>query len=97
MDNQILVNVHAYICTHLEAMSYVTIKRWFKRSRNGDFARRPKIRTSHGNRAKLKHALVSDSDQSTRNIASKLERSQKGIHYQFKLLGLVPKLGQWVT
>ena len=40
----------------------------------------------------IKHALESESDQSTRNIG----RSQKGKHYQFNQLGLVPNLGQWV-
>ena len=48
------------------------------------------------NLAELKLVLESKSDQTTRNIASKLGRSQKDIHYQFKQLGLVPKLGQSV-
>ena len=48
------------------------------------------------NLAELKYVIESESDQSTRNIASKLGCSQKGIHYQFKRLDLVPKLGQWV-
>ena len=43
--------------------------------------------------AEFKHVLGSESDQITCNIASKLGRSQKGIHCRFKQLGLVPKLG----
>jgi hypothetical protein len=54
------------------------------------------LRSGRPTKAELKYVLESESDQSTRNIASKLGCSQKGIHYQFKRLGLVPKLGQWV-
>ena len=44
----------------------------------------------------LKHVLESGLDQITRKIASKLRCRQKAMHYQFKQLGLVPKLGQWI-
>ena len=80
-------------------MSYITAKRWFNRFRNGDFSLQDDLRSGRPTEidlAELKYVLESESDQSTRNIASKLGCSQIGIHYQFKRLGLVPKLGQWV-
>ena len=47
--------------------------------------------------AELKHVSDSESDQSTRNIASKLGCSQKGIHYLFKQFGLVPNRAWYST
>ena len=44
--------------------------------------------------AELNHVIESGLDQITRNIASKLGRTYMGIHYQFKQLSLVSKLGQ---
>ena len=46
--------------------------------------------------AELKHVLERRSDQITRDIASKLGCIQKVIHYLFKQVGLVTKLGKWI-
>ena len=81
-------------------VSYVTAKRWFKRFRNGDYTLRDDQRSGRPTEIdliQLKDTLETESNQSTRNIANKLGRSQNGIHYQFKQLGLVPKQGKWVS
>ena len=81
------------------AVSHATAKRWFNRFRKGDYSLQDDQRSGRPleiDFTELQRVLESEPDQSTRNVASKLGCSQKGIHYQFKKLGLVPKLGQWV-
>ena len=59
---------------------YATAKWWFTRFRNRDFSLQDGLRSGRPmeiDLAELKHALESESDQITRNIASKLRRSQK--------------------
>ena len=53
----------------------------------GDFSLQDDLRSERPMEiclAELKHGLESGSDQITRNIASKLGRSQKDIHCRFK-------------
>ena len=79
-------------------VSYVTAKRWFKRFRNGEFSLQDDLRSGRPmeiDLPELKHVLESGSDQISRNIASQLGCIQKVIHYLFKQVGLVTKLGQW--
>ena len=80
-------------------MSHATSKWWFNRFRKGDYSLQDDQRSGRPleiDLTELQHVLESELDHSTRNVASKLGCSQKGIHYQLKKLGLVPKLGQWV-
>ena len=65
-------------------VSYVTAKQWFKRFRDGDLSLQDDLRSGRpmeidlAELAEIKAYPTSGSNQITRNIASKLGRSQKG-------------------
>ena len=96
-NNSVITTRNICVAKGQEAVSYATEIRWFKRFRDGCFSLHD-VRKSRSPMKidvdELKHVLESGSDQSTCNIASKLGRSQKGMHYRFKRLCLVPKLSQ---
>ena len=72
---------------------------WFERFRNKDYSLQDKPksgRPSDINLNELKQIIESDPTLTTRNVASTLGCSNSTIHYHFKELRLVSKLGEWV-
>ena len=81
------------------AMFTATACRWFERLRNKDYSLQdePKSgRPSDINFDELKELIESDPTLTTRNVAHTLGCSHSAVHYHFKDLRLVSKLGVWI-
>jgi histone-lysine N-methyltransferase SETMAR len=75
-----------------------TASRWFERFRNGDNSLEDEPRSGRPveiNMDALRQAIESDPTLTTRDVARKLGCTHGTVHYHFKELRLVSKLGDW--
>ena len=71
----------------------------FERFRNQDYSLQDKPKSGRPteiNLDELKQLIESDPTLTTYNVASKLGCTQPAVHYHFKRIRLVSKLGKWV-
>ena len=82
-----------------DAMTTSTAYVWFELFRNQDYSlqNKPKSgRPTEINLDELKQLIESDPTLTTYNVTSKLGCTQPAVHYNFKRIRLVSKLGKWV-
>ena len=80
-------------------VSRPTAWRWFERFRNKDYSLEDDQRSGRPTEidlSELKQIIESDPSLSQLDVADKVGCTQQAIQYQFKKLGLVSKLGQWL-
>lgn len=81
-----------------DAVSITTACNWFDRFRNGDYSLEDKPKSGRPtqiNLNELKRVIESDPTLTTRQVASKVGCSHSAVHYNFKLLRLTSRLGEW--
>jgi histone-lysine N-methyltransferase SETMAR len=82
-----------------DAISQPQARRWFERFREEDYSLEDKSRSGRPteiNLDELKQLIKSNPSLTSRNVASTLGCTHGAVLYQFKLLCLTPRLGEWV-